>query len=185
MYCENSKNLIRELKTSKWLPPYNQTLISEIASETQQLSADISSIIRDQEKSLACMTLSSCANRNKRAVLLYLNHRLSKVEKLKWETGGTIPPHFNNQLSSYEQEYYRQYSALIQLYSRKVCKNLDLTADLHPPKDLFVEVRVNENCGEIVLPESGSVSLEKNTMHLLRRTEASQLVRQGLLQHTN
>ena len=37
--------------------------------------------------------------------------------------------------------------------------NLDLTIDLTPPKELFIEVRIKEDIGEIMLPESGVVNL--------------------------
>lgn len=60
---------------------------------------------------------------------------------------------------------------------------MDLTSDKDPPKDVYVSVRVNEECGELVLPESGMVSLNKDTVHLLRRTEAATMIRQGLLEH--
>lgn len=37
--------------------------------------------------------------------------------------------------------------------------NIDLTIDLTPPKELYIEVRIKENYGEIILPESGVVNL--------------------------
>ena len=36
---------------------------------------------------------------------------------------------------------------------------LDLTTDLEPPKELFVEVRIKKDYGSITLPESGDVLL--------------------------
>ena len=61
----------------------------------------------------------------------------------------------------------------------------DLTEDIKPPKDLFVEVRCKEDLGEVFLPESGTVNLQKNTTHLLRRNEAAHLIRQGVLHQTS
>ena len=37
--------------------------------------------------------------------------------------------------------------------------NLDLTIDLTPPKDLFIEVRIKKDLGLMMLPESGQVLL--------------------------
>ena len=37
MYAEKSGKLVRELKTSKWLPPYNHESISDIKSEIKSL----------------------------------------------------------------------------------------------------------------------------------------------------
>ncbi len=57
---------------------------------------------------------------------------------------------------------------------------LDLTTDLHPPKDLFIEVRVLQDCGEI-MTDNGAVTLEKNSTHFLRRTDVEPFIRQGML----
>lgn len=53
--------------------------------------------------------------------------------------------------------------------------------DSKPPKDLYVEVRVLRDCGEI-MTESGIVNLEANSTHFLRRVDVEQLIRQGLLE---
>ena len=58
---------------------------------------------------------------------------------------------------------------------------LDLTIDLMPPKDLFIEVRCQKDYGAVMLPESGEVNLQKNTTHLLRRSEVDHLIKQGVL----
>ena len=59
--------------------------------------------------------------------------------------------------------------------------DLDITTDTDPPRELFVEVRVLEDLGEVVLAESGTVKLTKGSTHLLRRTEVSALVKQGVV----
>lgn len=184
MYAEKSKKLVRELKTSKWLPPYNSNLITEISAEIGTLYTKLTESIQNNEDSLTVLQ-ASFINRNKRGVLAYLNFRTSKLEALRVETGPNIPPHFSNQLCADEIDYFRKYSALMQEYSRKVSKYLDITGDLAPPKDLYIEVRVKEDVGDIMLPVSGQISLKKNTVQLLRREDAASLVRQGVLQQTN
>ena len=57
---------------------------------------------------------------------------------------------------------------------------MDLTVDLTPPKELFIEVRINKDLGSMMLPESGQVLLSKNTNHLLRRSEVDSLIKQGV-----
>lgn len=184
MYAEKSKKLVRELKTSKWLPPYNVSLISEISQEINSLCEKIITEL-NEEREESIRVKSNMIFRDKRCVLAYLNFRLNKLEALRLESGPSIPPHFSNQLNKDEMDYFKQYSALVQDYNRKVSKYIDITGDLQPPKDLYIEVRVNEDIGDIVLPETGQVSLERNTVHLLRRSEAAPLVRQGVLQHMN
>ena len=58
---------------------------------------------------------------------------------------------------------------------------MDLTLDQTPPKDLFVEIRVKKDLGEFELAESGTVNLQKNTTHLLRRSEVEHLIQQGVV----
>jgi len=60
--------------------------------------------------------------------------------------------------------------------------DLDLNSSLLPPKELFVEVRVLEDCGRIQT-EYGTVNLVKNSQHYLRRTDVERLVQQGYLKH--
>ena len=50
-----------------------------------------------------------------------------------------------------------------------------------PPKELCVEVRVVEDCGEI-MTDNGEVHLERGTTHFLRRADVEHLIRQGKLQ---
>ena len=59
--------------------------------------------------------------------------------------------------------------------------SIDLTVDFNPPKDIFIEVRVNKDYGTVVLPESGEVRLMKNTTHFLRRTEVDHLIKRGIM----
>jgi hypothetical protein len=70
-------------------------------------------------------------------------------------------------------------------YNRNVSKYIDLTTDLVPPKDLFVEVRVKEDVGDLLLMNGGQITLKKNTSQLVKREEVANLIRQGVLQQTN
>jgi GINS complex subunit 1 len=184
MYTEKSKKLVRELKTSKWLPPYNPSLISDISTEISTLCDSLKESLATDQDSLAVLQ-SNFINRNKRGVLAYLNYRVSKLEALRIEHGPDIPPHYSNQLSIDEVDYFRKYSGLVGDYSRKVSKYLDLTTDIEPPKELFIEVRVKEDIGDVILPVTGQRNFKKNTVQLVRREEVATLVRQGALQQTN
>lgn len=184
MYAEKSKKLVKELKTSKWLPPYNSNLITEIVTEIDLLLLKLRESISSNQDTLSVIQ-ANFIQRNKRGVLAYLNYRTYKLESLRIETGPTIPPHFSNQLCAEEIDYFRKYSALVQEYSRKVSKFIDITGDLVPPKDIYIEVKVKDDVGDINLPVAGPVTLKKNTVQLLRREDAATLVRQGVLQQTN
>ena len=126
-------------------------------------------------------------NRNIRCVLAYLNTRLTRVERLAWESGKHIPDHILEKLSPGELQYFKQYIDNIDTYNKAVSNmfgsdnHIDLTVDLNPPKDLFIEIRVNKDYGTVYLPESGEVKLQKNTTHNLRRSEVDHLIKRGIM----
>ena len=51
-------------------------------------------------------------------------------------------------LSPEEEEYVRQYSELLAIYKGR-WTDVDLTGSLEPPRDLFIDVRVLKDAGEI------------------------------------
>lgn len=108
--------------------------------------------------------------RNKRCLLAYHRTRTDKLEELVWN--GTDVFELSNQnasrsngeqsgitdlgnlegstssLSPEEEEYVRQYSDLLAAYKGQ-WTDIDLTGSLEPPKDLFIDVRVLKDAGEI------------------------------------
>jgi hypothetical protein len=50
--------------------------------------------------------------------------------------------------------------------------------DQEPPKSLHVEIRVLEDCGEI-MTDRGPVRLARNTQHHLRRSDVAMLIKRG------
>ena len=49
--------------------------------------------------------------------------------------------------------------------------------DTTPPKDPYIQVRVMDDVGEVLLDDQ-STSLLRNSIHLMKRTEAESLVSQ-------
>lgn len=73
-----------------------------------------------------------------------------------------MPGHLNENLSEAERLYFKQYVGALDEYSQEIKINqqpLDLTVDLMPPKELFIEVRCQKDFGAVFLPESGEVNL--------------------------
>ena len=120
--------------------------------------------------------------------MAYLNTRLDRINKMTWESGKHIPDYLLDNLSAEETKYFKKYVDNIDEYNKSVSdmfksdsNNLDITVDFNPPKDLFIEVRVNKDYGTVMLPESGEVLLQKNTTHLLRRSEVDNLIKRGIM----
>ena len=126
--------------------------------------------------------------RNIRCSLAYLHTRLTRIERMAWESGKQVPDHILDNLSPAETAYFKTYIEAIDGYQKSLGEmltsqnnSLDLTVDFTPPKDLFLEVRINKDYGSVVLPESGEVKLQKNTTHLLRRSEVDHLIKRGIM----
>jgi GINS complex subunit 1 len=103
--------------------------------------------------------------RNKRCLLAYHRTRTDKLEELVWngtdvsdlsgqqvrDTGASstgASDASKSSLSPQEEEYFRQYSDLLAAYKGQ-WTDIDLTGSLEPPRDLFIDVRVLKDAGEI------------------------------------
>lgn len=124
------------------------------------------------EPATACALLVNhlCMRRNKRCLLAYHRVRSDKLEEMCWsgidvlerqqqqqqqvnKTGGEGAVSMgidgnSSSLSPEEEEYVRQYSDLLSAYKGQ-WTDIDLTGSLEPPKDLFIDVRVLKDAGEI------------------------------------
>ena len=106
--------------------------------------------------------------RNKRCLLAYHRVRSDKLEEMCWngkdildveqhqaaahgggEASGPLSESASqSSLSPEEEEYFRQYNDMLAAYKGQ-WTDIDLTGSLEPPKDLFIDVRVLKDAGEI------------------------------------
>jgi GINS complex subunit 1 len=105
--------------------------------------------------------------RNKRCLLAYHHTRTERLEELVWKgydvvdlagqqvrDGASGVSNIANgdgstsSLSPQEEDYVRQYSDLLAAYKGQ-WTDIDLTGSLEPPRDLFIDVRVLKDAGEI------------------------------------
>jgi len=122
------------------------------------------------EPATACCVLVNhlCMRRNKRCLLAYHRVRAEKLEAMCWSgrdldqesgmQGGRFRPGegsgmgleggSGSSLSPEEDEYVRQYEDMLAAYKGR-WMDIDLTGSLQPPKDLFIDVRVLKDAGEI------------------------------------
>ena len=126
------------------------------------------------EPATACALLVNhlCMRRNKRCLLAYHRVRSDKLEEMCWSGVDVLERQQQQQqqaakggvqagawtamgaeagsssLSAEEEEYVRQYSDLLAAYKGQ-WTDIDLTGTLEPPKDLFIDVRVLKDAGEI------------------------------------
>jgi len=103
--------------------------------------------------------------RNKRCLLAYHRVRTDKLEELCWKGVDLISGDYSSDgparngsveasdaskssLSPEEEEYIRLYGDLLAAYKGQ-WTDIDLTGSLEPPRDLFIDVRVLKDAGEI------------------------------------
>ena len=115
--------------------------------------------------------------RNKRCLLAYHRVRTDKLEEMCWngvdvlgneqvqesrDAGPAAADANKSSLSPDEEEYVRLYGDLLAAYKGQ-WTDVDLTGSLEPPTDLFIDVRVLKDAGEIQTEYgSGQVAMSKN-----------------------
>jgi GINS complex subunit 1 len=117
-------------------------------------------------------------------------NRVWRIEQACWKRDPTVLTDAVGEnsttaafLSEAERTYADHYEALIAWYGSLF--GLDLRSALFvPPREEFIEVRVLEDCGDIVMASSGkSVRLAAGTLHFLNRADVEVLIQQGKLEH--
>ncbi len=147
--------------------------------EVRDLDKDVSTILEPfggsfnpaAEPAVACALLVNhlCMRRNKRCLLAYHRVRSDKLDEMCWKgvevlerqvqtggggadaegfVGGGQDGGAGSSLTPEEEEYVRQYSDLLAAYKGQFT-DVDLTGSLEPPRDLFIDVRVLKDAGEI------------------------------------
>lgn len=132
--------------------------------------------------------------RNKRCLLAYHRTRTDKLEQMIWngqEVLSAVRPASDSNgsaattgpassLSAEEEQYVHQYTELLAQYKGQ-WTDIDLTGSLEPPKDIFVDIRVLRDAGEIQT-EYGSLNLTKNSQFFVRKGDVESLIQQGYVQ---
>lgn len=117
------------------------------------------------EPATACALLVDhlSMRRNKRCLLAYHRVRAEKLDQMCWEGKDVYEPYpqgdqisgsgagnngDQNSLSPEEEEYFKQYNDMLAAYKGQ-WTDVDLSGSLKPPRDLFIDVRVLKDAGEI------------------------------------
>ncbi|KAK7536113.1 uncharacterized protein J3D65DRAFT_590617 [Phyllosticta citribraziliensis] len=181
--------------------------VRELNQHVNDIMSSISgSFNPSTDPSTACALLVDhlAMRRNKRCLLAYHRVRSDKLEEMCWagvdvlerqqlmqqqqqqqqqqQSGKDLSGEMGNtsSLSPEEEEYVRQYSDLLAAYKGQ-WTDIDLTGSLEPPRDLFIDVRVLKDAGEIQT-EYGAITLTKNSQFYVRQGDVERLIAQGYLQ---
>ncbi|KAL5596892.1 hypothetical protein BROUX41_006428 [Berkeleyomyces rouxiae] len=205
-HAKRTQNLVH-------LPTYQTELVRDVTREIRDLNRDVQTTLapfqgsfdpmRDSAIATALLVNYMAMRRNKRCLLAYHRTRGDKLEELVWKgydiadlsaagsgataagatAGGAAAGEVKSNLSPQEEEYVRQYSDLLAAYKGQ-WTDIDLTGTLEPPRDLFIDVRVLKDAGEIET-EYGPITLTKNSQLNVRQGDVERLIAQGYLQKLN
>ena len=152
-------------------------MVRAVTREVRELDRDVQQILepfhgsfdpsQDPATATALLVNHLCMRRNKRCLLAYHRTRTEKLEEMCWNgidileqqqgnrSGGNVQGQLGgadtaglSSLSPEEEEYVRQYSDMLAAYKGQ-WTDIDLTGSLEPPRDLFIDVRVLKDAGEI------------------------------------
>jgi GINS complex subunit 1 len=176
-----------EREVNSLLAPYSST--NTQSSDGTEIK---SSFNPADDPSTACALLVNhlSMRRNKRCLLAYHRTRTDKLEEMCWAgvdvadlqqaSVSTRNSAGTSSLSAEEEQYVHQYSDLLAAYKGQ-WTDIDLTGGLEPPRDIFIDVRVLKDAGEIQT-EYGSITLTKNSQFYVRQADVERLIQQGYLQ---
>ncbi|SCU78779.1 LANO_0A03972g1_1 [Lachancea nothofagi CBS 11611] len=205
MYCDMGSKLVLEAKRAQQLnrssgadqlPMYQDELIRNIVKEVSQLRKNADFLKEQQEenqfqdKVARCQYFVTllCMERNKRCLLAYQKLRSDALDGFAWNRNGSdaisslnAAHQGSGNLSHHEQEYLKEYAQLITDMKSGDYTDIDLSGSLTPPSDVFIDVRVLKDAGEIQT-EYGVFNLIKDSQFFVRQADVERLIQQGYLQ---
>lgn len=189
---------IRDLdrETSNLLAPYSTNTQGSDGTQHSRSNFDPAA---DPATACALLVNHLSMRRNKRCLLAYHKTRTDKLEEMCWNgvditeltraamstastpsAASTNAARTASSLSAEEEQYVHNYSNMLAAF-KSHWTDIDLTGSLEPPKDIFIDVRVLKDAGEIQT-EYGSINLTKNSQFYVRQSDVERLITQGYLQ---
>ncbi|RMY85701.1 hypothetical protein D0864_07241 [Hortaea werneckii] len=149
------RDLDREVNTL--LAPYQSQ--STQGSDGTQIKSSGFNPAEDPATACALLVNHLAMRRNKRCLLAYHRTRTDKLEEMCWSgadvaeiqsaaTSTRAQSGDSSNLSADEEAYINSYSNLLAAYKGQ-WTDIDLTGSLEPPRDIFIDVRVLRDAGEI------------------------------------
>jgi GINS complex subunit 1 len=206
MYGDLAGKLIQDSRRTvnlDHLPAYQDELVAGVLRETLDLNNDYQELAHEyremmniqsqlplseqspedqqeyRQTACALMVMHLSMARNKRCLMAYEKLRADHLDRMAWDEVDYLDPENTYNLSAAEQEYLKHYSDLVVDY-KGVWTDIDLTGSLEPPKDLFIDVRVLRDAGEIQT-EYGVFNLTKGSQYYVRQADVQRLIQQGYL----
>lgn len=209
MYGDLANKLVIEAKRATALtelPLYQHELVWDIVAETADLNKDVDFLNEQHDTAddaeatrrvnqCQLFVTHLCMRRNKRCLLAYEKLRADAIAGFAWlnvdavtsgdarravlDAGGFKVLALDN-LSHAEMDYYKQYQQLM-LEFKSGFADVDLLGTLEPPLEIFIDVRVLKDGGE-VQTEYGVFNLIKDSQLYVRKSDVERLIQQGYVE---
>lgn len=125
--------------------------------------------------------LETQLKRHKRILLAYHIDRLMKLSR-KMISSTDFSQNSLTSISKFETKFYHVQADNIAKYKSSLGHHINIFGPIVPPKDFYIQVRVEHDCG-VIQTEYGRVTLNRGTMHYLKRNDIEHLIVRGLLTH--
>ena len=171
------------------LEPYKNEAVMRIVGDINELyskaglvvaSTSSSASLFEANERISSVGIRSLMERNKRILLGYHAARLSCISSVLG-TVSDAPSRLPN-MSQAEREFAADYVDCIREYCAGFSGLVDFVNNKEPPRDLFIKIRVNRDCG-VVKTEWGQLHLNAGTFHFVRQSDVRSLIEQGLVTH--
>lgn len=192
MYGDKANKLILEAKRTQALeklPAFRDDLVKAIVRETKDIAREVNDLSlpsqgqeeEEEDRIKQCQLFVSqlCMRRNKRCLLAYQKLRAEKMVEKSWCNAEVGEEDYMQNLSHFEQDFYHQYDDVTIEYKSQF-SDIDLNGSMEPPTDVFIEVRVLKDAGEIQT-EYGVFNLSKDSQFFVRQADVERLIQQGYL----
>eukprot|EP00490_Sorites_sp_Unknown_P014280 CAMPEP_0114664888 /NCGR_PEP_ID=MMETSP0191-20121206/29665_1 /TAXON_ID=126664 /ORGANISM="Sorites sp." /LENGTH=215 /DNA_ID=CAMNT_0001908295 /DNA_START=39 /DNA_END=686 /DNA_ORIENTATION=- len=200
LHGRKAVQLLQDLKRARWLPPFNDKAVKEVAEEIISDAKELQRLVRLVEESndddlaneylMGMYLYDDLMDRNKRCILAYLNARLEVIEHLRWEVGRMVPDEKQQKLHDAEKQYLNNYNDILDKYMKRYvhsCNHpLDLTANAEAPEDENIEVRMlrdDPQLDGIVSNDSGLLRLRGGCQMRVKFSDVEHLLRAGKVEH--
>ncbi|XP_077220800.1 partner of SLD five 1 [Tasmannia lanceolata] len=193
MYGRKASQLLGDLARTEngQITPFSIDMFGQVIEECNEHQFQLQSLMRKiQEEGLDIQTTRNADHfgavihhlslvRNKRCLMAYMYNRAEMIRDLIWKVGPVLPQEIQEKLNYSEKEYFKNHSSALNSYMSEL--DLDLTVDMVPPKDPYIQVRVLDDMGDVVLGDR-SAPLLPHSVHLLKRSDAEQFISQGRME---
>ncbi|KJH43229.1 partner of SLD five, PSF1 [Dictyocaulus viviparus] len=169
--------LLAQMKRSPdIMPPYNEAAMRICIAKMNELYAQNNECVtrlrsQGERASRELEALMICRNEAlqliRRCCLAYIHARAERIRSYRWRLGGMLPAAIKNNLCEAEIEFFNEYCSSLAEFQAGIGENgVNLLLSTHPPKALYVQVRVLENYGEFETSDGNLVMLQVNSMSI-------------------